>query len=198
MAGRTPVPSRRIGQPDVMPLWPHGVPGVEGDRPGQGRADADDLAAPGRASPPARRWWSVRAAATDAGGGPRGEAGRRVAQLAGDRGVRAQVPAGPALPPSGDAPGRRPRDPDGARQARRVEARPAQDRDPGVLGRRAPGLDGRHPFRRGQARRRGPDRARQLAAGPDDPGLSGHRAGDALRSYRVAAGTCWATSPRAS
>ena len=57
----------------------------------------------------------------------------------------------------------------------------------GLLGRRPPRLDRRHPLRRRQARRRRPDRARQLAARPDDPGLSGHRPGDALRPQRLAA-----------
>ncbi len=37
-------------------------------------------------------------------------------------------------------------------------------------------------FRRGQARRRRPHRAGQLAAGPDDPGVSGHFAPAALRT----------------
>ena len=43
---------------------------------------------------------------------PRGEAGRRVAELAGNRGVCTQIPAGPAVSPPGDAARCRPRDPD--------------------------------------------------------------------------------------
>lgn len=173
-------------EPTTIPLWPEGVPGSRGTDP-----DKDV---------PTLTIWRPRAeVATDSavvvcpGGGygmlAMGHEGKQVAEWLNSLGITAFVlkyRLGPRyhhpamLQDAG-------RDPDGASGRGEMEARPAQDRDPGLLGRRAPGLDGRHTLRRRQVRRRGPDRVRQLAAGQDDPGLSGHRAGDTLRTHRVAA-----------
>ena len=181
---------------ETLPLWPQGTPGAVGkERRQQGRADDHGL--------PARKAEADRGRGRDLprrrlrlpGDRPRGEAGRRVAQLARRRGVscsstgsaRAIITRRCSRTPAGRS-GR-------SGPGERVEARPEPGRDPRLLGRRPPRLDRRHPLRRRQARRRRPDRATELAARPDDPGLSRDRPGSPY-GHAGSPTTCWATTPR--
>ncbi len=145
-----------------FPLWPDGPPGVAKDAPGLRPTLTLYRPSPEKAT--------GAVVVVCPGGGYGGHAdheGRPIAEWLNGLGVVGrgpEVPARPPLAPPGHARGRGPSDPDSPGQRRRLEGRPEAGRRPRLLGGRAPGLDHRHPLRRRQPRRQGPDRPAQLPA----------------------------------
>ena len=156
-------------------LWPDGAPGAIGSEAGR---QAEDHRLPGSRRPGDRRRGRrvPRRRLPGGGGRPRGQADRRVAELARRERLRPAVPPRRALPSPGPAAGRAAGDPHGPQPGEGVARGPEANRDPRLLGGRPPGLDRGHALRRRQARRRRPDRARGLAAGLRRPLLRRHLA----------------------
>ncbi len=153
-----------VAEHQVITLWPGGTPGAKGQDPDHDVPTLTALACETRCGNGRgcgglswRRVWN-------AGDGPRRQAGRRVAQLAGGLGVRAQIPAWPAVSPSRHAPGRGTSHSHCPGNGAEMGRRHASNRDPRLFRGRTSGLDGRHALRRWQAGRRGSGGTRQLAS----------------------------------
>ena len=173
-------------------LWPGR--GAGGGRQRAGR-QAEDHRLPGSRRPGDRRRRRRLPGRRLPGGGrrPRGQADRRVAELARRQRLRPAVPARPALPAPGAAAGRAAGDPHGPQPGEGVGRRPEADRDPRLLGGRAPGLDRGHALRR----REGPTpptRSSARARGPTSPSSATPSSPSSTRRpTRARAATCSAT-----